>query len=467
MNALRAIRTSCVLMTAAIGMGFAQGVAAQSLNFNEGSSDYEMQQYLPTEFGQGEFTLEVSVLLDNSYSVGHCSDGTTDQAKNWCSEDPQPYSNGSWWYKGNFLLDGHNNNDASQGTFSLQVYGGGRIRWLLGDGQLRAVQAWPATETDSLLDGQWHKITLVRRYSAGSATLEMYIDGELIDSSTAHQVNMQQWWASWSGFPSGEEGWFWGAEKQAALGTLNQYEDFKGLVDDKKFYSRAKSATEIAQENDSLVAVIRHREDGGNQACDIVSNVCSTVVNTAWSAEDAPAVYNNGSAPPPPPVAACSNSIDDDNDGLVDLADPGCTDANDDDETDPTPPPPPPSGETRTIDFESSLGNYPWANFSGWSRDTVGYAGNPTATLYPNNYSRFPQETASFTFSGPQVLTSLDIASTMNGDIVITTDTESVTLPTSANTPETLTTGFSDPTTTVTIGYVGGNFGIDNIVTVD
>ncbi len=50
--------------------------------------------------------------------------------------------------------------------------------------------------------------------------------------------------------------------------------------------------------------------------------------------------------PPPPPAAACADGVDNDGDGLVDLADPGCTDATDTDETDsPPPPPPPPPGD--------------------------------------------------------------------------------------------------------------------------
>lgn len=71
---------------------------------------------------------------------------------------------------GNFLLDGHNNGDFSAGTFSLQHYGGGRIRWALGDGAnpgpggIWAVQAFPANETPSLLDGQAHLVAAVRRF---------------------------------------------------------------------------------------------------------------------------------------------------------------------------------------------------------------------------------------------------------------------------------------------------------------
>ena len=459
MKSTVSIRCVRLVFGIVVGLGVSLNAQAQSLQLAVGQSDYELQQFLPPQFGVGEFTLEVSVLLDDSLPVGQCGSGSA-QRINWCDDDPQPYSRGDWWYRGNFLLDGFNNNSFGQGTFGIQVYGEGRIRWLFGDGQLRAVQAWPATETDSLLDRTWHKITLVRRYAGGGASLELYIDGSLIDSTPADQVNMQQWWGSWSGFPYNQEGWFWGAEKQAAIGNFRQYEDFKGLVDDRKFYSRAKTRSEIAQENDSLVGAIRYREGSGSLACDGITNVCTLLVETTWSPEDAPDVYRQTN-PVPKPVAACANSADDDNDGLVDLADPGCANAADDDEIDIAPPP----REVFTIDFESDLLSYYWADFTGWRIDTGGFAGNTTATLYPSNYSRFPEESASFSFSDPQVLTSLDIASRISGDVVITTDTESVTFPTSPNTPSILITEFSDPTSNVTIDYVGGEFGIDNIVT--
>ena len=45
------------------------------------------------------------------------------------------------------------------------------------------------------------------------------------------------------------------------------------------------------------------------------------------------------SPPPPPPTTQCSDGVDNDGDGLIDLADPGCTDANDNDETGGPPPP--------------------------------------------------------------------------------------------------------------------------------
>ena len=60
--------------------------------------------------------------------------------------------------------------------------------------------------------------------------------------------------STWAGFPAGQEGWFWGAEKQVALaGGLSQYEDFKGCLDEICFWNRAKSAEEIAVEGQNPV----------------------------------------------------------------------------------------------------------------------------------------------------------------------------------------------------------------------
>ena len=396
-------------------------VYAQSLSFQQGQSDYEIQQSVPPGFGNGEFTFEVSVRLDDSFPVGDC-DGGQNQLRNWCADDPQPAVGGEWWFKGNFLLDGHNNFSYGNGTFSLQVYGGGRIRWLFGDGQLRPVQAWPATSTDSLLDGQWHKITLVRRYNASSAVLEMYIDGSLVATRDAVQTNMRQWWDDWSGFPAGQEGWFWGIEKQVSLGLNNQYEDFKGLLDNRKFFARAKTAEEITHEYDGLVGVMRHREGTGSLSCDSVTGICTQLTNMSWSAENAPETFATGS---------------------------------------------PPGGPRNVVTLDEPFNAYPWIDLSNWIRDTGAYAGNPGPTAYARNYFNFPQETASFSFSTPQVLESIDVATLHNGAFVITTDFETATFDTSANVPLTLRTGFTEPTSTVTIGYVGGNFGIDNIVSVE
>jgi F5/8 type C domain/PKD domain len=66
-------------------------------------------------------------------------------------------------------------------------------------------------------------------------------------------------------------------------------------------------------------------------------------------------VYGQPTDPPPPPPSPpppskCANQLDDDGDGQVDLADPGCTDAQDNDETNPAEPPPPNAPTLQQVD---------------------------------------------------------------------------------------------------------------------
>ena len=100
----------------------------------------------------------------------------------------------------------------------------------------------------------------------------------LIDFETsARRTNMAtSYWDSWTGFPANQRGWFWGAEKQAAIGSIAQWEDYKGLIDELRFWSRAKSAAEIAVGYDDpvvgnesgLVGWYAFDEGQGTSLCD-------------------------------------------------------------------------------------------------------------------------------------------------------------------------------------------------------
>jgi hypothetical protein len=254
----RAAIVRSVLVVIAATATLAGPSDASSLGFfvnDPGSHDYGLLTVIPAGFGSGEFTVELWIKPDSSFPVGPTTDGTAGQLTNWSDRDNAPYSTPDWWFKGNFLLDGHNNSAYHRGTFSLQFYGGGRLRWLFGDGIQApgsgghwSVGAYPASAAPSLLDGRWHQVTLVRRWSgASSADLELWIDGRLVASTTSPaRTDMRAFWNAWPGYGDGQAGWFWGSEKLAAIGTNGRYEDFKGLLDEMRFWSRAKSPTEIA-----------------------------------------------------------------------------------------------------------------------------------------------------------------------------------------------------------------------------
>jgi hypothetical protein len=255
--------------------------------------DYARLTQLPGGFGSVEFTVEVWIKPDTAFPVGSTRPENTEaQRRNWSDADITPYSRGDWWFEGNFLLDGHNNASFGAGTFSLQWYGGGRVRWLVGDGacacpgDIWSVGAHPATQTPSLLDGNWHALTLVRRWSGASASrYELWVDGALVASETS-PVRTDLWdgyWRDWASFPTHQEGWFWGEEKQAAIGALSEYEDYKGLVDELRLWTRAKSPTEIASRHNRAVIgtepglAAAWSFDGGSLCSRVGASACLTL----------------------------------------------------------------------------------------------------------------------------------------------------------------------------------------------
>ncbi len=292
--------------------------------------DYGRQLSIPAGFGTGEFTLELWIRPNNAFPFGPTTDGTAGQRTNWTDTDNSPYSSGDWWFAGNFLLDGHNNSSFADGTFSLQFYGSGRLRWLFGDGVsgsnpggIWSVGAFPASGAPNVVDGQWHQISLVRRFTGVSnSVLELWIDGVLTatEMSTA-RTDMRQYWNNWSGFPAGQQGWFWGVEKQAAIGLLTQYEDYKGLLDELRFWSRAKSAAEIANNfrapvngNEAgLVGYFVFAEGSGSNACDSKAPAqCIVLISPApavWNAGEAPLDPGGDSTPPTVPAGLATTAV--------------------------------------------------------------------------------------------------------------------------------------------------------------
>jgi len=251
---------------------------SSALNFVEGMQDYARQLTIPTGFGEGEFTLLITVRLDETYPTGDIS---TDRIGLWSNEDPTPAGATGWWYDGNFLLDGHNDNDYS-GTFDILIYNEGRVRWLFSDAPntLYAVQN---SNANSLLDGQYHQIGLVRRWSGSSdSDLELWVDGQLISTTTIPtRTDMRYYFDTWPGFP--HAGWLWGGEKIASLQTFT-WQDYKGLLSNVAFFGRALVGTEIGiPVTGAEPGIVGHfplntEPDG----CDTLSSICLELNNVGW-----------------------------------------------------------------------------------------------------------------------------------------------------------------------------------------
>jgi hypothetical protein len=280
--------------------------------------DFADQRALPPTFGAGEFTLELWMKPDNSFPVGDTDRGTIGQLTNWSETDLRPYSRPDWWYEGNWLLDGHTRPrgysplDSREGTFSLQFYGGGRLRWMFADdadvvpvGKVWAVQAQPARATPSLLDGKWHQVTCVRRWiDDGKAQLELWIDGKLIATQKIPQrVNMRKYWDSLPhpDNPKNLGGWSWGSEVMTSWDFyFTQYEDYKGLLDELRFWDRAKSEEELKNDwaksvtgnEKGLVGYFPMDEAAGDVLKDKLNPNRTIKLHKAkkesWSAENAP-----------------------------------------------------------------------------------------------------------------------------------------------------------------------------------
>lgn len=272
---------------------------------------------LPSEFGRGEFAFEIWIRPDSTFPVGPTWRAAKVQLSHWSDADPQPESTPGWWLAGNFLLDGHTrprgfDADATrEGTFSLQFHGGGRLRWMFADGDLAipgkvyAVQAWPATSTPSLLDGRWHHVVAQRRWAeSGGAVLELWIDGDRVAyRDIADRVDMRRWWDDLAhpDDPAELGGWAMGAEVMTAWDQVfNQYEDYKGLVDELRLWSTALDAERIAAaargkpiDSDALLAHFRFDEGKGDLIVDSIDPQYRLRLHRgtvgSWSVDNAPA----------------------------------------------------------------------------------------------------------------------------------------------------------------------------------
>lgn len=263
--------------------------------------DYGVLATLPDGFGDGEFAFEIWVRPTqsgqtvNSLTIDTGSTASVKEAR-WSSDSSTIYGAADWWFLGNFLLDGHNNNAVYDGTCSIQLTATGRAQWTFGDGaaaNARTGDVHGMRGTTNLLDGAWHSIICVRRWDGGTGSeLELWVDGVMEDSetSTARTDMAATYWDSWTGYPTNQQNWMFGAEKQAAL-NLGDWEDYMGLVDKISFYNRAPTTGELAAENitSGLVGRYNCSEGTGTTVGDSEGGASISLVNphaSVWVTDD-------------------------------------------------------------------------------------------------------------------------------------------------------------------------------------
>lgn len=243
-----------------------------SLNFifNESPTpdDYLAMPTIPSGFGNGAFTMYVGVRPDGSYPYGITSGADTAAKTNWSSEDIAPpgnLSDNSYWNPGNFLLDGHNNLNTLNGTFSLNYYGSGRLRWIVGDGvNFIPVQGAITGNVPNVVAGSnWGLIVCIARMTGVSdTTYELWYGSSLIASVVVNRrVNFYTaFWQLWTGYIADQSRWIWGAEHYSALNpTSDNYPDHKGLVNQIAFFNADHSLSDI---NGVLLNGIQGTEPG-------------------------------------------------------------------------------------------------------------------------------------------------------------------------------------------------------------
>lgn len=249
--------------------GNSGALPVRSIRIHPGSAGdygYARLDTLPDGFGDAEFAFEMWVKATQGITTASTASIKTNR---WSSDNAAIYSASDWWFLGNFILDGHQNNNFSEGTFSLQVANSGRVQWTFGDGAAAGARTGDVhglRGTTAILDDAWHHICCVRRWDGGSgAILELWVDGVMEDSeTTTARTNMAtSYWDSWTNYPTNQDNWMFGVEKQAALGVLSEYEHWMGLIDEVRFYNRAPTTGELEGENITSGLVGRYSFDEG------------------------------------------------------------------------------------------------------------------------------------------------------------------------------------------------------------
>jgi hypothetical protein len=246
----------------------------------ESDNEYGRIATVPANFGAGEFAITFWLQLTTGTASAFTS-GTSQERTDWDTTDTAPYDASDWWFRGNFCMDGHNNNGSAfyDGTLSLQLVDSGKPRWLFGDGaaanartgDLHAVQD---TSLSSLRDGAWHKLGFRRINDGGTGSvLESWLDGAIIATETSSaRTNMYTaYWDDFAAQAAAQRGFFFGGEKQACVGVFTQYADYKGRLAEVAFWdapsdSIMESLDPVEDSDTGLLDVIRFIEQAGTTA---------------------------------------------------------------------------------------------------------------------------------------------------------------------------------------------------------
>jgi hypothetical protein len=214
--------------------------AIQFVASAEDDHDYVVQPVMPVNFLGGanaEATLQF-------WFVG-------DTGATWESGGDAVYSSSTWWYDdNNWIVDGFNNNTLYDGSVGI-VARNQQLAVLWGDGaqanartgDVHAIWGGP-----DIVTGVPVLITVTWANTGGSSRIMSAYAGSTLagtETSAARTDMYATWFDDWSGYPTGQQNWMWGTEKQAALGIL-QFPDCRCIIWGARFYTRAKDSTEVA-----------------------------------------------------------------------------------------------------------------------------------------------------------------------------------------------------------------------------
>lgn len=150
----------------------------------------EQVHSLPEDFARGEFTVQFTIRLSGEPRS---------------ASEVDPYSDEHWWEEEQALFDGTDASGRSCSGTELLLTASQGLRWIIDDGaDVGPGDAWSISgegPTNSLLDGNAHKVALVRRWvGTTDAQFELWVDGVLEGQELSDlRSNLYQRWVGEDG----------------------------------------------------------------------------------------------------------------------------------------------------------------------------------------------------------------------------------------------------------------------------